>query len=190
VYACTLSLLSLLLESSLCPLQKDGTRKLAPPLQRRLTKLGIDKDRAEDLTPEEISRLVRLNIDPSTITFNRVVDTNDRFLRAITIGNSKTENFLTRNTSFDITVASEIMAVLALTTSLADMRERFGRMVIGSSKDGIPITAEDIGCAGAIMVLMKDAIMPTLMQTLEGTYESERGVELIEIPVLFAPYTC
>jgi len=76
---------------------------------------------------------------------------------------------MTRETSFDITVASEIMAVLALTTSLADMRERFGRMVIGSSKDGAPITAEDIGCAGAITVLMKDAIMPTLMQTLEGT---------------------
>merc|ERR1711988_487927 len=96
-------------------------------------------------------------------------DTNDRFLRKITIGQSATEKGLTRETQFDITVASEIMAVLALTTSLADMRERLGKMVVASSKAGDPVTAEDLGVAGALTVLMKDAIRPNLMQTLEGT---------------------
>src|SRR5208337_4451629 len=75
----------------------------------------------------------------------------------------------TRETGFDISVASEIMAVLALTTSLNDMRERLGRMVIGSNRAGEPITADDLGVGGALAVLMKDAIMPNLMQTLEGT---------------------
>merc|ERR1711988_224549 len=96
-------------------------------------------------------------------------DTNDRFLRKITIGQSATEKGLTRETQFDITVASEIMAVLALTTSLADMRERLGKMVVASSVDGNPVTSEDLGVAGALTVLMKDAIRPNLMQTLEGT---------------------
>ncbi len=70
---------------------------------------------------------------------------------------------------FDITVASEIMAILALTTSLGDMRERLGRIVIGADPEGTPVTAEDLGVAGALTVLMKDAIRPNLMQTLEGT---------------------
>jgi formyltetrahydrofolate synthetase len=74
-----------------------------------------------------------------------------------------------RNTGFDITVASEIMAVLALTTSLADMRERLGNMVIGMSKAGVPVTADDLGVGGALCVLMKDAIAPTMMQTVERT---------------------
>ena len=94
---------------------------------------------------------------------------SDRFLRKITVGQAATEKNFTRETNFDITVASEIMAVLALTTSLADLRERLGRMVIGSSRDGVPITADDLGVAGALAVLMRDAIKPTLMQTLEGT---------------------
>jgi formyltetrahydrofolate synthetase len=74
-----------------------------------------------------------------------------------------------RYTGFDISVASEVMAILGLTTGLQDMRERLGRIVIGTSKQGDPITAEDLGVAGAMTVLMKDAIMPNLMQTLEGT---------------------
>ena len=74
-----------------------------------------------------------------------------------------------RDTGYDISVASEIMAILALTTGLADMRERLGRMVIGTSKAGEPVTAEDLGVAGALTVLMKDAIMPNLMQTVEDT---------------------
>lgn len=76
---------------------------------------------------------------------------------------------MTRETSFDITVASEIMAILALTTDLADLRERLGRIVIGDSHEGEPVTADDLGITGALTVLMKDAIKPTLMQTLEGT---------------------
>jgi methylenetetrahydrofolate dehydrogenase (NADP+)/methenyltetrahydrofolate cyclohydrolase/formyltetrahydrofolate synthetase len=80
-----------------------------------------------------------------------------------------TEKGHTRETAFDIAVASECMAVLALSTDLADMRQRLGKMVVASSRDGLPVTAEDVGCAGAMAVLMKDAIKPTLMQTLEGT---------------------
>src|ERR1700732_2813419 len=103
---------------------------------------------------------------PATIPWRPVVDTNDRFLREITVGQGPEEKGATRVTGFDIAVASEIMAVLALTTSLADMKERFGRMVIGSSRRGEPVPADDIGVTGALMVLMKDAIMPTLMQTI------------------------
>ena len=152
----------------LCP-GAAGKRRFTPTMLRRLKKLGIDKSNPDDLTPEEIGRFVRLDIDPDTITWRRVVDTNDRMLREITIGQGKEEKGRTRRTGYDITVASEIMAILALAASLADMRERLGRMVIGLNKQGDPVTAEDIGCAGALTVLMKDAIMPTLMQTLEGT---------------------
>ena len=153
----------------LCPPDKDGSREFAPSMIKRLQKLGIDKTDPNDLTEEEISRFVRLDIDPETLTWRRVVDTNDRMLRVITVGQGPKEKDFTRETGFDITVASEIMAILALTTDLADMRERFGRIVIATNKNGEPITAEDIGAAGAMTVLMKDAIKPTLMQTLEGT---------------------
>jgi methylenetetrahydrofolate dehydrogenase (NADP+)/methenyltetrahydrofolate cyclohydrolase/formyltetrahydrofolate synthetase len=153
----------------LCPPAKDGSRTFAPSMLKRLKKLGIDKTDPNDLTEEERSRLVRLDIDPETITWNRVIDTNDRMLRGITIGEGPKEKGRTRKTGFDITVASEIMAILALTTDLADMRERFGRMVFATNKAGEALTAEDLGVAGALTVLMKDAIKPTLMQTLEGT---------------------
>ena len=153
----------------LCPPDKQGNRRFSPSMLRRLEKLGIDKTDPNDLTPEERSKFVRLDIDPDSITWRRVVDTNDRFLRGITIGEGPAEKGKTRETGFDITVASEIMAILALTTDLADMRERFGKIVIGTNKKGEPVTAEDLGVAGAMTVLMKDAIKPTLMQTLEGT---------------------
>lgn len=112
----------------------------------------------------------RLDIDPDTITWNRVVDVTDRSLRGIQVGLNDAERseYFPRATGFDITVASEIMAILALTTSLRDMRERFGRVVIGLDKKGDPVSLEDLGIAGAVTVLMKDAIMPTLLQTLEG----------------------
>jgi formyltetrahydrofolate synthetase len=152
----------------LCPPDKSGARRFAPVMLRRLKKLGIDKTDPNDLTPEEITRFVRLDIDPDTITWRRVTDTNDRYLRGITVGKGAQEKFQ-RDTGYDITVASEIMAILALTTDLADMRERLGRMVIGVNKQGDPITADDLGVGGALTVLMKDAIMPNLMQTLEGT---------------------
>jgi formyltetrahydrofolate synthetase len=153
----------------LVPAKKDGSRKFTTIMLRRLKKLGINKTDPNELTPEERSRWARLDIDPETITWRRVVDTNDRFLRQITVGQGPEEKGATRSTGFDIAVASEIMAILALTTSLADMKERFGRMVIGSSRKGEPVTADDIGVTGALMVLMKDAIMPNLMQTIEGT---------------------
>lgn len=172
----------------LCPKQKGG-RSFAPVMLRRLKvregqnrykgcchpdaanfqKLGIDKTRPEDLTPEEAARFARLDIDPASITWQRVVDTNDRFLRKITVGQGPQEKGFTRETGYDISVASEVMAVLALTTDLMDMRERLGRMVIGSSKAGEPITCDDLGVGGALTLLMKDAIKPNLMQTLEGT---------------------
>lgn len=152
----------------LCPADKEGNRRFAPVMLKRLAKLDIDKTDPNDLTDEEISRFVRLDIDPDSITWRRVTDTNDRYLRGVRIGLGPAEK-LQRDTGFDITVASEIMAVLALTTDLADMRDRLGRMVIGTNKAGDPITADDLGVGGALTVLMKDAIMPTLMQTLEGT---------------------
>ncbi|HXJ81290.1 MAG TPA: formate--tetrahydrofolate ligase, partial [Candidatus Methylomirabilis sp.] len=123
----------------------------------------------EQLTAAQKRALFRLEIDPASITWNRVVDINDRLLRQIRVGLGKEEEGHDRLTGFDITVASEIMAILALTTSLADMREKLGRMVFGTNVRGEPVTAEDLGVAGALTVLMKDAIQPNLMQTLEGT---------------------
>ncbi len=155
--------------NALCPADKQGNRKFSPSMLRRLKKLGIDKTDPNELTPEERKRFARLDIDPANITFRRVVDTNDRFLRTITIGQGPDETGNERQTGFDITVASEIMAILALTCDLADMRERMGRIVIGTNKAGEAVTAEDLGVAGAMTVLMKDAIMPNLMQSLEGT---------------------
>jgi formyltetrahydrofolate synthetase len=153
----------------LCPPAKDGSRRFSPVMLRRLRKLGITKTNPNDLTPEERLRFAHLDIDPDSITWRRVTDTNDRMLRQITIGQGPEEKGMTRVTGYDISVASEIMAILALTTSLADMRERLGKMVIGTSKSGEAITADDIGVSGALTVLMKDAIYPNLMQTLEGT---------------------
>ena len=153
----------------LCPEAKNGSRRFSPVMLRRLNKLGIAKTEPGQLSVEERARFARLDIDPATITWRRVIDTSDRMLRQITIGQGPEEKGMTRVTGFDIAVASEIMAVLALTTGLADMRERLGRMVIGSSRAGEPVTADDLGVGGALTVLMKDAIMPNLMQTLEGT---------------------
>lgn len=148
---------------------KKGKREFQPIWFRRLQKLGIDKTNPDDLTPEEINRFARLDIDPATITWRRVLDVNDRHLRGITVGAAATEKGQTRETGFDISVASECMAILALSNDLKDMRERLGRMVIGASRSGDPVTADDIGAGGALAALMKDAIKPNMMQTLEGT---------------------
>lgn len=153
----------------LCPVAKNGTRKFSAVMLRRLKKLGISSTNPEDLTTEQRGRFARLDLDPKSVTWRRVVDTNDRFLRGITVGRGKNEAGHERDTGFDITVASEIMAILALTTGLADMRERLGRMVVGTNRKGEPVTADDLGAGGALTVLMRDAIKPTLMQTLEGT---------------------
>lgn len=153
----------------LCPLDKNGKREFAPIMFRRLKKLGINKTNPDDLTEEEISKFARLDVDPETITWRRIVDTNDRHLREIEVGLGPKEGGHSRRTGFDISVASELMAILALTTDLADMRERFGRAVVATNKAGETITLDDLGVAGAVTVLMKDAIKPTLMQTVEGT---------------------
>ena len=108
-----------------------------------------------------------LDIDPFSISWNRVIDISDRVLRNIIVGLGGAQNGIPRETGFDITVASEAMAILALTTSLKDLRERLGKIVIGTSRSGKAITAEDLKCAGAMTVLMKDAIKPNILQTLE-----------------------
>lgn len=110
-----------------------------------------------------------LNIDPFTITLNRVVDVNDRVLRNIIIGLGGKANGVPRESGYDITVASEVMAILALTTSLKDLRQKLSRMVVGTTYDEKPVTAEDLKCAGAMAVLLKDAIKPNLLQTIEHT---------------------
>ncbi|MCO5175560.1 MAG: formate--tetrahydrofolate ligase [Thermomicrobiales bacterium] len=109
-----------------------------------------------------------LNIDPSTITWRRVLDVNDRSLREIVTGLGD-GNGSPRETGFDITAASEIMAIFALATSIDDLRDRFKRIIIGQTKDKQPVTVEQLGIAGAMTVLMKDAIKPNLLQTLENT---------------------
>jgi len=119
--------------------------------------------------------VTRLDIDPDAVTWNRVVDVCDRTLRSIKVGfnddklqDGSPSPVFPRSTGYDITVASELMAILALATSLKDLRQRVGRAVIGLNKAGKPVSLEDLGVAGAVTVLLKDAIMPNLMQTLEG----------------------
>jgi len=110
-----------------------------------------------------------LNFDPKEIYWNRTLDMNDRTLRQIVVGLGGTPNGITRESGFDITAASEVMAILALSTSLQDMRRRLGRIVIGNTVDGNPITAEELKAAGAMAVIMREAIKPNLMQTAEGS---------------------
>jgi formate--tetrahydrofolate ligase len=108
-------------------------------------------------------------VDRDSVTWRRVLDVSDRVLRNVIVGLGTREDGVIRATGFDITAASEVMTVLALTTSLRDMRERLGRIVIGNTTNGKPITAEDIFAAGAMTVILRDAIKPNLLQTLENT---------------------
>lgn len=156
-------------------------KPFSPVMIRRLEKLNIDSTKhPNELSAEERSKFARLDMDPDTITWQRVLDTCDRHLRTVTIGQGPAEKVNSpthpqelvqhsRITGFDITVASEVMAVLALATDLADLRNKLGNMVVAYSHSRIPITADDLGCGGALTVLMKDALMPTLMQTVERT---------------------
>jgi formate--tetrahydrofolate ligase len=109
------------------------------------------------------------HVDRHSVTWRRVLDVSDRVLRNIIVGLGMREDGVIRQTGFDITAASEVMAVLALSTSLQDMRRRIGRIVIGNTTSGDPITAERLGAAGAMTVIMRDAIKPNLLQTLENT---------------------
>ena len=110
-----------------------------------------------------------LGIDQHNITWRRVLDVNDRALRNIIIGLGDRGDGVPRQTGFDITAASEVMATLALTSSLSDLRARLGRIVIGYTRDGTPVTAEQLSAAGSMAVILRDAIKPNLMQTLENT---------------------
>ena len=109
-----------------------------------------------------------LGIDPHGVLWPRVVDISDRALRHVVLGLGGREDGIPRETEFIITVGSEVMAVLALATDLFDLRARLGRIVLATRFDGTPVTAEDLGVAGAMTVLLKDAIKPNLLQTLEG----------------------
>ncbi|MGH9022045.1 MAG: formate--tetrahydrofolate ligase, partial [Acidimicrobiia bacterium] len=110
-----------------------------------------------------------LGIDLHNITWRRVLDVNDRALRNVVIALGSPEDGVPRQSGFDITAASEVMAVLALSTSLQDMRQRLGRIVVAYTRDGSPITAEDLKAAGSMTVIMREAIKPNLLQTLENT---------------------
>jgi len=112
--------------------------------------------------------LTHLGLDPWSVVWRRVLDVNDRALRNLTLGLGGSPNGVPRESGFDITAASEIMAILALADSLADLRERIGRVIVAYAAKGKAITAEDVQAAGAATVLLMDAIHPNLMQTLEG----------------------
>lgn len=116
----------------------------------------------------DLYRKNRLNLDPKSILWRRVLDVNDRGLRDIVTGLGAGNGF-TRQTGFDITAASEIMAILALATSVKDLRERLGRIVVALNRDREPVTADDIKVAGAMTAIMRDAIQPNLLQTLENS---------------------
>ncbi len=160
------------LAQALCP-----DDEYTPSMRRRLAKLGIESQRPSDLSDADKERMFRLNIDPYSIQWRRVVDVSDAALRNIILGLGSVNDGYPRESGYDITVASEIMAALALCSSLEDLRERMGRIIIGTSKSGglsskrdvEPITAEDLNVAGAMAVLLKEAIMPNLMQTLAGS---------------------
>jgi len=109
-----------------------------------------------------------LNLDLNRILWPRVIDMNDRSLREITVGLGGKANGIVRTERFDITAASEVMAILVLSKDYADLRARLGRIAIGVSTDGGLVTAEDLGCAGAMALLLRNALLPNLVQTLEG----------------------
>ena len=152
------------LAKSLCP-----NDTYTPSMRKRLEKLGIQSEQPSDLSDADKERFFRLDIDPYAIQWRRVVDVSDAALRNIIIGLGAVNDGVPRQSGYDITVSSEIMAALALCSNLTDLRERMGRIIIGTNKKGDPITAEDLNVAGAMTVLLKDAIMPNLMQTLAGS---------------------
>jgi methylenetetrahydrofolate dehydrogenase (NADP+)/methenyltetrahydrofolate cyclohydrolase/formyltetrahydrofolate synthetase len=160
------------LAKSLCP-----DDEYTPSMRKRLEKLGIESEKPSDLSDKDRRRMFRLNIDPYAVQWRRVVDVSDAALRNIVLGLGTVNDGTPRESGYDITVASEIMAALAMCSDLADLRARMGRIIIGTSGSGggygkeevAPITAEDLNVAGAMTVLLKDAIMPNLMQTLAGS---------------------
>jgi methylenetetrahydrofolate dehydrogenase (NADP+)/methenyltetrahydrofolate cyclohydrolase/formyltetrahydrofolate synthetase len=152
------------LARALCP-----DDEYTPSMRMRLEKLGIQSEKRSDLSDEDKERMFRLNINPYSIQWRRAVDVSDAALRNIIVGLGAINDGVPRQAGYDITVASEIMAALALCSDLKDLRARMGRIIIGTDKKGEPITAEDLNVAGAMTVLLKEAIMPNLMQTLMGS---------------------
>lgn len=110
-----------------------------------------------------------LNLDPARVSWRRVIDMNDRALRNVVLGLGSLEDGVPRQSGFDITAASEVMVILSLSKSLEDLRQRLGRIVVGYTHDGAPVTAEQLKAAGAMAVLLKDALQPNLLQTTEYT---------------------
>jgi formyltetrahydrofolate synthetase len=152
------------LAKALCP-----DDQYTPSMRKRLAKLGIQSEKPSDLSPENKEKMFRLDIDPYGIQWRRIVDVSDASLRNIIIGLGTENDGTPRQSGYDISVASEIMAALALCSGLEDLRERMGRIIIGTNKKDEPVTAEDLNVAGAMTVLLKEAIMPNLMQTLMGS---------------------
>jgi formate--tetrahydrofolate ligase len=131
--------------------------------------VGVAHNLLAAMLDNSLAKKNPLNIDPLTISWNRVVDLNERALRHIVIGlGGRDKGGIPRESGFDITVASEVMAILALATDLWDLRKRLSRIQVAFTYDGKPVTAEDLEAAGAMTVLLKDALKPNLIQTLEG----------------------
>ncbi|MCM8799734.1 MAG: formate--tetrahydrofolate ligase [Candidatus Omnitrophica bacterium] len=131
--------------------------------------VGLAHNLASAFLDNHIYHGNRLNINPTTISWRRVVDVSDRFLRNVKIGLGSSEDGIPRDSGFDITVASEVMAILALSSDYFDLRRRLSKIVLAEDIRGNPITCEDIKVAGAMAVLLKDAIKPNLIQTVENT---------------------
>jgi len=131
--------------------------------------VGLAHNLAAAFLDNSVLKKNPLNIDPQSIMWRRVVDISDRFLRNIVVGLGGKNDGFPRETGFDITVASEVMAILALTSGLKDLRKKIGKIVLAMTYDGKAVTTEDLKVAGAMTVLLRDAIKPTLMQTLDNT---------------------
>src|SRR3989338_682412 len=131
--------------------------------------VGLAHNLCAAFLDNHIFRKNKLNIDLNKIFWRRVVDVSDRSLRNIKIGLGGGENGIERDPGFDIAVASEVMAALALTDSISDLRKRMSRIVVALTKDGRPVTCEDLKVAGAMTALLRDAIKPNLLQTIENT---------------------
>ena len=131
--------------------------------------VGLAHNLAAAFLDNSVFKGNKLNINPDTITWRRVVDVSDRFLRNVKIGLGSEEDGTPRDTGFDITVSSEVMAILALSNSLKDLRKRIGRIVLAYTYEGKPVTTENIKVAGSMAALLRDAIKPNLIQTFENT---------------------
>jgi formate--tetrahydrofolate ligase len=148
-----------------------GGRATVEPLAEALLGLGADLFAVESATNllaahlDDLLRRGAADLEPSSVTWRRALDMDDRAVREVTVGSGG----VTRASGFDITAASEVMAVLSLAVDRADLRRRLGAIVVGTDRAGRPVTAEDLGTAGAMAVLLRDALCPNLLVSAEGT---------------------